>query len=169
MGSKNWISGLNEHGLQVLAKYELHGRKREGFMTVSLLLAVTLSFSVLLLACTGEVVDTTPSHTPIPSPTESAKDDESLIPQDSSDLISEGGDIESTEDSLERSYSRRTPFVPLDNPVLLDESDATYLGDDDLILGLSWNGTSRAYPIRMLTFHHIVNDTIDGKPFLITF
>lgn len=168
MGSKNWISGLNEHGLQVFAKYGLHGRKREGFMTVSLLLAVTLSIAVLLLACTGEVVDT-PSHTPIPSPTEPAKDDESLRPQDSSDLTLEGGDIESTEDSLERSYSRRTPFVPLDDPVLLDSSDAAYLGDNDLILGLSWNGTSRAYPIRMLTFHHIVNDTIDGKPFLITF
>jgi hypothetical protein len=59
--------------------------------------------------------------------------------------------------------------VPLDNPALLDMQDASYLGDDELVLGLYWEGEARAYPIRMITFHHIVNDAIGAKPFLVTY
>ena len=67
------------------------------------------------------------------------------------------------------SYDRRTPFVPLDTPEFLTAKEATYLPDDDLVLGLEWEGEARAYPIRMLTFHHIVNDEIAGRPFLVTY
>lgn len=67
------------------------------------------------------------------------------------------------------SYSRRTPFVPLDNPVFLTVKQAPYLPDDDLVMGLEWQGQSRAYPARMLRFHHIVNDTVAGRPILVTF
>ena len=67
------------------------------------------------------------------------------------------------------SYIRRTPFVPLDNPRVLSQQAATYLGEDELVLGLERQGEARAYPIRMLRFHHIVNDTIAGRPVLITY
>jgi hypothetical protein len=65
-----------------------------------------------------------------------------------------------------RGFSR---FVPLDNPVFLTVEEATYLADDDLVLGLEWQGAARAYPIRMVTFHHVVNDIIGGTPLLITY
>ena len=74
-----------------------------------------------------------------------------------------------TNTDVDRSYSRRTPFVPLDNPQLLPAQEATYLPDDALVLGLEWDGEARAYPVRMLRFHHIVNDTVAGRPFLITY
>ncbi len=60
-------------------------------------------------------------------------------------------------------------FVPLDNPDFLAADEAGYLGDDELILGVEWADEARAYPLRMLRYHHIVNDTVDGKPFLITY
>ena len=60
-------------------------------------------------------------------------------------------------------------FVPLDNPVFLTVEEASYLADDDLVLGLEWQGAARAYPIAMVTFHHVVNDTIEGTPLLITY
>ena len=66
-------------------------------------------------------------------------------------------------------YTRRTPFVPLDNPEFIAAHEATDLGDDELVLGLDWQGKARAYPIRMLTYHHIVNDTVAGSPLLITY
>ena len=69
----------------------------------------------------------------------------------------------------DRPYGRRTPFVPLDNPSVLRASEASFLEDEDLVLGLNWEGVSRAYPIRMITFHHIVNDTLAGRPFLVTY
>ncbi len=39
----------------------------------------------------------------------------------------------------------------------------------DLVLGLEWMGEARAYPIRMLIYHHIVNDTVADRPLLITY
>ena len=66
-------------------------------------------------------------------------------------------------------YARRTPFVPLDDPILLQASEATYLPDEDLVLGLEMMGEARAYPVRMMTYHHIVNDTVGGRPVLITY
>jgi len=80
------------------------------------------------------------------------------------DNFSRNGDL-----SAEINFSRRTPFVPLDSPVLLAGKDANYLRDDDLVLGLEWENVTHAYPVRMLKFHHIVNDTIAGRPFLITY
>ena len=59
--------------------------------------------------------------------------------------------------------------MPLDNPELLSAESATYLPNDDLVLGLVWGGEARAYPVRMLWFHHIVNDTVAGQPLLITY
>ena len=66
-------------------------------------------------------------------------------------------------------YSRRTPFVPLDNPAFLISDEATYLANEDLVLGLEWAGRARAYPIRMVRFHHIVNDIVADRPLLITY
>ena len=71
--------------------------------------------------------------------------------------------------NVDISYDRRTPFVPLDNPALLPGEEAEYLQDDDLVLGIEWENVTHAYPVRMLRFHHIVNDTIAGRPFLITY
>ena len=66
-------------------------------------------------------------------------------------------------------YARRTPFVPLDSPLLLGSDEADYLPDEELVLGLHWSGHARAYPIRMMTYHHIVNDVVGGRPLLITY
>ena len=68
-----------------------------------------------------------------------------------------------------RSFSRRTPFVPLDRPALLTAVEATYLADEDLVLGLEWEDEYRAYPIRMIWFHHIVNDVVANQPLLVTY
>ena len=93
----------------------------------------------------------TPTPTPVPTPPSSPE----LSPEP---LL--GGS---------RSFSRRTPFVPLDNPLVLSAQQATFLDDDELVLGVEWQGAAHAYPIRMLRFHHIVNDTVAGRPLLITY
>ena len=72
-------------------------------------------------------------------------------------------------DDIAESYQRRTPFVPLDNPVFIPPEQATFLTPDDRVLGLTIEGESRAYPFRMMTYHHIANDTIAGRPVLVTF
>ena len=60
-------------------------------------------------------------------------------------------------------------FVPLDNPEVVAAEAVTFLQPDDRVLGLTVNGESRAYPINMMTFHHVANDVVGGEPVLVTF
>ena len=76
---------------------------------------------------------------------------------------------DASDDDISASYQRDSRFVPLDNPDFIAADEAVFLDADDLVLGLTIEGESRAYPISMMTYHHIVNDTIGGRPILITF
>ena len=37
------------------------------------------------------------------------------------------------------------------------------------MLGAVQNGEARAYPISMMTFHHVANGVLGGEPYLVTF
>lgn len=43
-----------------------------------------------------------------------------------------------------------------------------WLADDDLVIGVSVNGDSRAYSVPMLSAHEIVNDVVGGEPIAVT-
>ena len=60
-------------------------------------------------------------------------------------------------------------FPALTDPELVPAADARWLDDDTLVLGATQNGEARAYPIFQLAFHHVANDTLGGKPYLVTF
>lgn len=38
-----------------------------------------------------------------------------------------------------------------------------------LVIGVALNGNAKAYPIKMIGYHHQVPDTLDGKPILVTY
>jgi len=61
------------------------------------------------------------------------------------------------------------PFVALDNPEFITADEATFLDAQDLVLGVSLNGESKAYPTSMMWFHHVANDTIGGEPIAVTY
>ena len=52
----------------------------------------------------------------------------------------------------------------LDNPKLIEADDADYLDDDSLVFGVSINGDARAYPLRIMGWHEMFNETIGGVP-----
>ncbi|MGH7253469.1 MAG: DUF3179 domain-containing protein, partial [Nitrospiraceae bacterium] len=54
-------------------------------------------------------------------------------------------------------------------PVFVPASKAVFLNDDDRVLGLSLAGEAKAYPIKILNWHEIVNDTIGGRPVAVTY
>ena len=60
-------------------------------------------------------------------------------------------------------------FVVLDDPAFVPASQAAYLADADLVLGYDGGPQARAYPVSMMWFHHIVNDTVLGDPLLVTY
>ncbi len=39
----------------------------------------------------------------------------------------------------------------------------------DMVIAVNINGKARAYPIRYLGYHHIINDTVGGQPIAITY
>ncbi len=58
----------------------------------------------------------------------------------------------------------------IDDPkfVSTKEADKT-LADDDIGLGVVFNGETRFYPYQILVFHEIVNDDFNGVPVVITY
>ncbi len=58
----------------------------------------------------------------------------------------------------------------IDNPkfVTLDEADQ-WIEDNELVLGITYKGIKRVYPLQIMVWHEIVNDVIAGDPLLITY
>lgn len=59
---------------------------------------------------------------------------------------------------------RKDGIPSLDNPRLIPAADAIYMRDDDLIFGVAINGDVRAYPLRIMGWHEMFNETIGGVP-----
>jgi hypothetical protein len=54
-------------------------------------------------------------------------------------------------------------------PQFVDPQSAEFLLDEDQVIGVEVGGIARAYPIRILNWHEVVNDTIDDTPLVVTF
>ena len=57
----------------------------------------------------------------------------------------------------------------IDKPIFKPVPEIDDLRDNEPVIGLTVNGETRAYPIRILMWHEIVNDTIGGVPVSVTF
>ena len=53
--------------------------------------------------------------------------------------------------------------------LLLTDASKNKVDTNRLVIGVIINGESKAYPIRFLGYHHHIQDTIGGKPILITY
>jgi hypothetical protein len=60
-------------------------------------------------------------------------------------------------------------LVPLDSPRMVPAREAEYLGTDDLVFGVSIQGDTRAYPLRILGWHEMLNDLVGGLPVALTY
>jgi hypothetical protein len=56
------------------------------------------------------------------------------------------------------------PLSPLDHAPLLRGRAATYLTPDEPVLGIEIGGDARAYPLRILDWHAVANDTVGRIP-----
>ncbi len=59
-------------------------------------------------------------------------------------------------------------FHPVLNPAFAAAKEAG-IEDDDMVLAVNLGTEARAYPVRMLAYHHIVNDRIGGVPIVATY
>ena len=54
-------------------------------------------------------------------------------------------------------------------PQFISPDKATYLQHTDQVIGVRIDGQARAYPINILNWHEVVNDTVNGRPIAVTF
>ncbi len=58
---------------------------------------------------------------------------------------------------------------PLDDPRFETAEDITWLDDTEPLLALTVKGETKGYPLRVMTWHEIVNDTVGGVPMAVTY
>ncbi|WP_404379432.1 DUF3179 domain-containing protein [Caenispirillum salinarum] len=63
----------------------------------------------------------------------------------------------------------RDGIPSIDDPRFKPASEAADLAPREPVIGLTMNGETRAYPLRILHWHEIVNDTVGGVPVAVTY
>ncbi|MCF6190111.1 MAG: DUF3179 domain-containing protein [Cocleimonas sp.] len=63
----------------------------------------------------------------------------------------------------------RDGIPSIDKPKFIVANKASYLKPHDRVIGVEINGKARAYPIRILNWHEIVNDNFYGTPIAVTY
>ena len=59
-------------------------------------------------------------------------------------------------------------FHPVDS-ARFDAESSSKLGADEMILAVRYGADARAYPIREMAYHHILNDIVGGVPIAVTY
>ncbi len=81
--------------------------------------------------------------------------------QDSSDINASGTYI--------RGCPEKDCFPSVDQPKFLSvEEGSRVWSDDDEVIGLVYGGVAKAYPLKIVDYHHIVNDRFGDEPIAVT-
>jgi len=70
---------------------------------------------------------------------------------------------------IHRGGPPRDGIPSIDHPKFKKASEYKDFGNNSQMLGVFYNGIAKAYPIRILDWHEIVNDQYRGKPIAITY
>src|SRR5262245_35872249 len=60
-------------------------------------------------------------------------------------------------------------FNPLKHTAYAKAADADFVGDQDMVLAVENQGEAVAYPVRLMAYHHVVQDTVGGTPIVATY
>ncbi len=124
---------------------------------------------LIAAACTsgaGEGTETGNTSDPVDSPESTALQWRSVV----------RGDVWATDFSqssvspLDVTRGQVKDGIPaIDDPSFIGVAEPNFLGELEPVISLELNGEARAYPLQILTWHEIVNDTIGGQPVAVTF
>ena len=60
-------------------------------------------------------------------------------------------------------------FNPLEHSAYARTHDASFVSDSDMVLAVVNNGEAAAYPVRLMAYHHVVQDVVGGTPLVATY
>ena len=62
----------------------------------------------------------------------------------------------------------RDGIPALTDPQYVSAQSASFLEKDDQVIGLFINGEARAYPLRIMSWHELINDRVENLPILVS-
>ncbi len=130
-----------------ICKNEKSAKKKDGYKMIRKLAILSLGIVGLLAA--SVVISTTFFSTP----QKATQKPKSIIP-------------------LEKIVSGGPPkdgIPSIDRPRLVESDSASSLSDSDVVIGVNYNGIAKAYPLKILVWHEIVNDLFGDEPLVITY
>jgi hypothetical protein len=78
-------------------------------------------------------------------------------------------DLRIERDAIKSGGPPRDGIPSIDAPKFIAPDKADFMQDGDIVLSFTHGETTRAYPLRILVWHEIVNETVAGKPILVTY
>ncbi|WP_421723093.1 DUF3179 domain-containing protein [Bauldia sp.] len=72
-------------------------------------------------------------------------------------------------DEIDFDGARRDTIPPIHDPQYIPAAEATDIGPLEPVIGVVVDGDARAYPLRIMLWHEIVNDTVGGVPVLVSY
>jgi thiol:disulfide interchange protein len=60
-------------------------------------------------------------------------------------------------------------FAPLTETRSAPATEAAWVEENDRVLAIALNGDAAAYPVRQVSYHHIVHDVVGGVPVAVTY
>jgi hypothetical protein len=60
-------------------------------------------------------------------------------------------------------------FNPVANATYAKVNAAQFVSDGDIVMSVENNGEAAAYPVRLMAYHHLVQDTVGGTPIVATY
>ncbi len=88
-----------------------------------------------------------------------AQEVETKKPTSDAEKIAPGFELKALAD-----FRKMMPFKSIDNPAMIKANEALFMEDSDYVLAFTQNGQSRAYPLKIAWFHHVINDVMkDSK------
>jgi hypothetical protein len=136
-------------------------------------LAAFLGSALLLGACSsldatstsGGMID--PSAVTVPQAEASPRED---VPSALRDVNADGLPAPLVDPEELRSGGPPPDGIPpIDEPRFLDAAEVDFLADEEPVLAVEIDGHARAYPVQILIWHEIVNDTVGDVPVIVTY
>jgi hypothetical protein len=132
-------------------------------------------FSLLLVACGGATPSPTPAPSPTPRPSTPSPETPALLPEEeppprTGPFTTDFSRHTVPYDQILSGGVSKDAIPAIDEPQFVGVTDAdAWLQPKEAVVVVQIGDEARAYPIRILTWHEIVNDVIDETPVAVTY
>lgn len=135
---------------------------------------MVLAMALLAAACTAEdeqvsSADSTSSASPVTVEQVASTPEEDTLSALTNRFHAEHPDPLIDPDEVTSGGPPPDGIPPIDEPKFLPADEVGFLEDTEPVLALTVGDESRAYPVQVMIWHEIVNDTIDGVPVTVTY